>query len=178
MTLPVLKPTREEMSRCIAYYQTIRGAIRPDGNNVAKPVLGYLAPGDAKWILPEKRDEIPSIVQAAGFCVYFVECVPGSGCEMHNHDSTETFLILEGTWKVQWEGEAGIDSVVLNKYDMFSFPRGVARRFVNLTVENGKQVGILLAIVGGNQPIAEPCEEAHARLQAANVTVATDNDLQ
>lgn len=169
MPLPAFKPTRQQINSYIARYQTIRGDTRPDGINVAKPVLGFLESEDEKWISAEKQNEIPAIVQAAGFFVYFVECVPGSGCAMHNHDSTETFIILEGTWKVLWDGESGVDHTILNKYDTMSFPEGVVRQFINIAADEGKTAGILLAIVEGNQPFAERCEDLHARQEQAHL---------
>lgn len=163
MPLPVIRPTRAEISQCFVRYSSVHGSVH-DGN-FAKNVLGFVAPHDEKWLTATKSDPLPSIIQAAGFRVYFVECKQGSGCDWHNHDTTETFIILGGTWRVEWEGKEGVDFIVMERYDVFSFPPGVLRRFCNMSHADGRDEGVLLAIVAGDTPVAETLEEELARMR-------------
>ena len=167
MKIPVIKPTSEEMLACVARANDIRGtndgfidsglpgcdrsifnylafagegpgANNPSGDT-AKPALGHLEPG---------------------FTMGFVKASPGNGVPTHVHDTNETFLVLEGKWKISWEGDKGMDSVELGRYDLISIPPHISRGFENLEAEPGKEQGVLLGVIAGDKPIAEMSRQA------------------
>ena len=117
MTIPVHKPKREDVLKCVArfdeitpadsglpdqeiegYYRTFYNALgfsQPTSDasyspigNVAQPLINHLSPG---------------------FNLAYVEAVPGQGVMMHTHDTNETFVVIAGTWKFEWEGDQGDD---------------------------------------------------------------------
>jgi quercetin dioxygenase-like cupin family protein len=62
----------------------------------------------------------------------------GNGPAFHTHDYIELFLPLEGKWRFYWgndpEGEPE-GEVILEKWDMISFPPGLWRGFENISAE-------------------------------------------
>src|SRR3546814_8152289 len=73
----------------------------------------------------------------------YVEAEPGKGVLMHNHDTNETFVVVEGTWKFEWEGENGDEHVILEEKDVVCFPTNVQRRFECLSARPGKSTGMI-----------------------------------
>ena len=65
-----------------------------------------------------------------------LRALPGKGPMLHNHDTNETFICLEGKWKVIW-GRHAEHSVLLDKYDVCSIPPFVPRRFECVEPEAG-----------------------------------------
>jgi len=105
MPIPVIRPKKEDVLKCIArfdeipavdgglpdqkvegYYRTFRNAIgfaQPDGEAVFSPI------GD------EAKPQISHL--NAGFGIGWVTADPGQGVMMHVHDTNETFVVVEGT---------------------------------------------------------------------------------
>ncbi len=100
-----------------------------------------------------------------------MEAAPGQGVLMHTHDTNETFVVIEGTWKFEWEGEEGDEHVILKERDIVSFEPGSQRRFECLSAREGSQKGMILGVIGGDAPVAEWSPEAIEKIRAAGVEV-------
>ena len=61
---------------------------------------------------------------------------------------------------IEWEGDKGNDHVILNPMDFIAVPIGVQRRFECIDVPQGKDEGILFAIISGESPAVEWSLEA------------------
>ncbi|MEH6754646.1 MAG: cupin domain-containing protein [Alphaproteobacteria bacterium] len=174
MPIPVIRPKKEDVLKCIArfdeipavdgglpdqkvegYYRTFRNAIgfaQPDGEAVFSPI------GD------EAKPQISHL--NAGFGIGWVTADPGQGVMMHVHDTNETFVVVEGTWKFEWEGEDGDDHVILKEKDIASFPPGIQRRFECVSAREGAARGTIMAVVGGDTPGVEWSPESVDVLKA------------
>ena len=130
--------------------------------------LGFAAPADSGKESPVGDTAKPFIQHVkAGFGVAFVKATPGNGVPFHVHDTNETFMCLEGRYRLEWEGAEGIGSVELGKYDLISVPPHVQRRFVALSADPGQEFAVLLGVLAGDAPGAEYSPEAAAWLRAA-----------
>jgi len=176
MGIKQVKPPRDEMFACVAR------ATQVQATNDGFPDSGL--PGCDRWICnylgsepeantPAGQTAIPVVKHLKpGFGVSFIKASPGNGVPAHVHDTNETFMVLEGKWRIEWEGDRGIDSVELIKHDLISIPPGVSRRFENLETEPGAELGTMLGIIAGDKPEAEFSREAveflvnHGRLPA------------
>lgn len=179
MAIPVHKPKRADVLKCVArfadivpadkglpdqevagYYRTFYNALgfsQPKGEgayspvgNVAQPLIRHLQPG---------------------FNLAYVEAEPGQGVMMHTHDTNETFVVIAGSWMFEWEGDEGDDHVILTERDIVSFEPGLQRRFECVSAPAGAQNGMILGVIGGDTPSAEFSPESIARLRAAGVDV-------
>jgi mannose-6-phosphate isomerase-like protein (cupin superfamily) len=92
---------------------------------------------------PDVRPAIP----AQDFHLAIVKCEPGKGAALHSHLTQEVFMPLSGRWSIFW-GPNGDKEVILEPYDVISVPIHVMRGFRNC----GNETGLLLAVVGGNDP--------------------------
>ena len=182
MPIPVMKPTREAMMKCVARYKDLYRADRslpdcdvPGYERTLVNVIGFAAPeaaSDVKAYSPVGDKAKPAISHLkAGFGVAFVEAEPGKGVMMHNHDTNETFMPMEGVWRVTWEGDKGNDFVDLDRLDTISVPPQMQRQFHCLSAPPGKK-GVLLVVIGGDQPAAEFSPEAEAILAARGLMPA------
>jgi mannose-6-phosphate isomerase-like protein (cupin superfamily) len=99
-------------------------------------------------------DPWSAIPISEGFQMSYIRAMPGNGPMLHNHDTNETFVCLEGTWRVIW-GRNAEHSVVLGKYDVCSIPPFVPRRFECVEPEAGKAEGLLQSIQPGDRPQVE-----------------------
>jgi mannose-6-phosphate isomerase-like protein (cupin superfamily) len=86
---------------------------------------------------------------------------------MHTHDTNETFVVMEGTWKFEWEGEDGDDHVILEERDIVSFSPGPHRRFECMATREGQDEGMIMGVIGGDEPGAEFSEESIERMKVA-----------
>ncbi|HZB93075.1 MAG TPA: hypothetical protein VE397_16640 [Stellaceae bacterium] len=175
MPIPVTRPSREAMMRCVARYADLYRADNslPDCQvsgyeRTLVNVIGFAAPeavADVKAYSPVGDKAKPAISHLkAGFGIAFVEAEPGKGVMMHNHDTNETFMPMEGVWRVTWEGENGDESVDLGRLDTISVPQHMQRQFHCLSAPGKK--GVLLVVIGGDRPMAEFSPEAEALLMA------------
>jgi hypothetical protein len=78
---------------------------------------------------------------------------------------------IEGRWKVEWEGDAGNDHVILDPLDFIAVPIGVQRRFECVEAPAGKEEGILMAIISGESPAVEWSPEAVKLMTQSGQTV-------
>ena len=177
MSLSIIKPTTKEMLACVARATDVQGTN--DG------FLDSNLPGCDRWICnylgavnteagsPTGETATPEISHLQpGFGMAFVKASPGNGVPSHAHDTNETFMVLEGRWRIFWEGNQGTESVDLERYDLISISPGILRRFENLEAEPGKEQGILLGVVAGDNPKTEFSRDAleflvaHGRVSA------------
>jgi len=177
MPIPVTKPSRAAMMKCVARFKDLYRADLslpdchvPGYERTLVNVIGFAAPtaaADVKAYSPVGDKAKPYITHLkAGFGVAFVEAEPGKGVMMHNHDTNETFMPVEGRWRITWEGDAGDDWVELDPLDIVSVPPHMQRQFHCLTSAPDKAKGVLMVIVGGDQPSAEFSPEAETILAA------------
>jgi mannose-6-phosphate isomerase-like protein (cupin superfamily) len=92
---------------------------------------------------PDVRPSIP----AQEFHLVIVKADAGKGAALHSHLTQEVFMPLTSRWAIFW-GPEGTKEVVLDPYDVISVPIHVMRGFRNA----GDGPGLLLAMVGGNDP--------------------------
>jgi len=179
MAIPVIKPPREEVLKCIARFKDLKGTSDglPDMgvegyHRTFYSVLGFEAPvGDAQFS-PFGDAVKPKVGHLqTGFGLAFVKCRPGQGVFMHVHDTYETFMVMDGKWKLEWEGDAGVETVFLEPLDFIAFPIGVQRRFECAEAPAGKEEGTLLGIIAGDHPAAEYSPEAVKALASHGITV-------
>jgi len=176
MAIDVTRPKKEDVLKCVArfdelsavdgglpdqkvegYYRTFRNVIgfeQPDGGEESFSPIGDEAKPKVSHLQP-------------GFGMGYVSAVPGQGVMMHVHDTNETFLVIEGTWKFEWEGDEGDDHVILGEKDVVSFPPGWQRRFECVSARDGEEKGTIIAVVGGDTPSVEWSPEAVDELKAA-----------
>lgn len=165
MNLPIDKPSKEEMLACVARAADVQGTN--DGfldsglPGYDRWIYNYIGSADADGETPSGETAMPAIDHLRpGFGLGFVKASPGNGVLGHVHDTNETFLVLEGIWRIFWEGDQGTDSLELGRYDLISIPPGVVRWFENIEAGPGVEHGILLGVVAGDDPAAEPSREA------------------
>ena len=177
MAIQVVKPTRNEVLRGVARYDDLDRVetglpdmTLDDCRRTFMNVLGFRQPQQAEEYSPF-GDAVKAKIGhlKAGFGVAFVECLPGCGTLMHNHDTNESFMVVDGKWHFEWEGADGVERVTLGPRDFMSFPLGVQRRFECAESPAGKPVGTLLAIIAGDAPAAEYSPEATRRLADAGL---------
>jgi mannose-6-phosphate isomerase-like protein (cupin superfamily) len=164
MLPPVRIWSREEMMRRVARFEDLKGfsdglqdSTLPECRKTTFAVIGFQMPEQAGVGAVNSPVGKNSAANAAiriseGFNLGFVRCAPGKGVLMHNHDTSETFVVVSGRWLVQWnEGEA-MESLEVGPNDTISFPAGCARRFENITRGDPGAEHMLLFVIGGNAP--------------------------
>ncbi|MGE0255187.1 MAG: cupin domain-containing protein [Alphaproteobacteria bacterium] len=180
MVLPVHKPTRAEIMKCVARFADI---VPADGGlpdqevegyrRTFRNALGFSQPREGGGTYSPIGDEAkPKISHlSAGFNLGYVQADPGQGVMMHTHDTNETFVVVDGKWKFEWEGDKGNDYVVLNEWDIISFVPGPQRRFECVEAPKGMTRGMILGVIGGNTPAAEFSPEAVKAMRKLGVKV-------
>jgi len=170
MAIPVVKPSRAEMDRCLVRFADLErqetgfpDMLLPEGRRVLRNVIGNQdSPFD---------DHAPAAIShlKAGIVVAYISAEPGKGVSMHTHDTVETFIAIKGRWRVEWQLDTGLDAVVLGPQDVIACPVGVHRRFECVESALGEAEGLLLAVNVGDSPTAEGTPEAIQRLLDAGV---------
>ncbi|MEH6583842.1 MAG: hypothetical protein V7754_18050, partial [Halioglobus sp.] len=130
-------------------------------------------PGCDRWMYDYLRFNDPSVPHPVGdtstpaishlkpgFGLGLVKAAPGNGVPMHAHDTNETFVVLSGKWKLEWEGAEGTDHAILAKHDVLSVPVSVMRRFEAVEADPGEEMGTMLAVIAGDTPDAKFSPEA------------------
>ena len=176
--------SRDEMMKRVARFNKLKGSDGglpdsplPECRRKLYAVIGFQPPmdrasGAATSPVGEDASAMPAISIAEGFNLGYCKAKPGKGPLMHNHDTNETFIPMTGRWRCEWNEGESMQSVDLEPYDVISFPRGVARRFMNVTYDEPGKEHLLMFVIGGNQPQAEftpaamrRCEEYAAEQQ-------------
>lgn len=100
----------------------------------------------------------PAISDARGFGITYVGAEPGCGAALHAHQTIEVFIPMTGRWAAYW-GEDGDKEIILEPFDVISFPPGVHRGFRNV----GDGHAMLMAIIA-----SRPGEEDGGRVAWAD----------
>ncbi len=177
MPITVTQPSRDEMTRSVARFSDLTRCntglpdmALPDCQRTFLNVLGFSQPKGEGQFSPF-GDLAPAAIShvRAGFGMAFVAAKPGCGVLMHTHDTVETFMVMHGKWKVEWELAGGTEGVMLEALDFIACPIGVQRRFECLDAGAGRDEGLLLGIIGGDAPAAEISPEGVKRLIDAGI---------
>ena len=177
MSIAVVKPSSAEMLACVARFKDLTRCetglpdmVLPEGRRAFYNVLGFEQPPEDGQYSPF-GDTAPARVShlKADFGVAFIAAKPNKGVLMHTHDTVESFMVIKGTWKLEWEGDNGNEQVLLEPLDFIAVPVGVQRRFECVDAPNDSAEGLLLGIIAGNNPAAEPAPSAIARLVEAGI---------
>lgn len=179
MPIDVIQPARADMLQCVARYSELRPVTTglpdmqlPQCQRTFLSVLGFEQPRGETQHSPFGNHVRPRITgQRAGFGAAFVRARAGRGVLMHAHDTVESFMPIEGRWAIEWEGEQGLDRVVLDPMDFIAVPVGVQRRFECVEPPAGKEEGILFAIISGEAPAVEWSPEAVQLMAQAGQSV-------
>jgi quercetin dioxygenase-like cupin family protein len=173
MAIPVYKPSRDEMLTRVAFFKDLREVSTglpdmqvPGYRRSFLSVLDFGKPEKDEQVSPTGSDVMPAIVESsAGYGVTYIKAKPGNGVMMHNHDTNESFMVLEGKWTIGWEGPNGRDKIELSKHDFITVPPHIVRDFQCIESGDGHDHGLLLGIVvsiapGGTPAAAEFSDEA------------------
>lgn len=120
----------------------------------------------------------PAIGDARGFGVTYVGAEPGCGAALHAHQTIEVFVPMSGRWAAYW-GEGGDKEIVLEPFDVISFPPGVLRGFRNV----GDSHAMLMAIIA-SKPGEEDggrvawSEKVLERARETGLAVSPEGDLK
>jgi quercetin dioxygenase-like cupin family protein len=175
MAIEVFRPKKEEVLKCVARFEDLTAADKglPDQpvegyHRTFRNVIGFQQPEGAENFSPIGDVAKPHISHMkAGFGMAYVSARPGQGVMMHTHDTNETFVVMEGTWMFEWEGDDGDDHVILVEQDVVSFPPGMQRRFECKSAREGGEEGMILGVIGGDTPGAEFAPESIEMMKAA-----------
>jgi quercetin dioxygenase-like cupin family protein len=107
--------------------------------------MNYAVIGDTA---SENPDFQPVLTTPHGFQIGMFEAPPGNGPAWHTHAYVELFVPLTGSWRFSYGlNEADPDDVlgevVLEPWDVISFPPGLWRRFENVSDENAVGFAVL-----------------------------------
>jgi len=172
MTIPTIRPSGDEVRRCVARYDELERVTEglpdqklPECRRAFMSVLGFKQPLKAGEYSPFGDKVRPKIQHLKAGCgMAYVKAEPGRGVFMHTHDTHETFVVIDGTWKLEWEGDQGDDHLILKPLDVICFPPRMQRRFECVAPAPGSTEGTLLGIIEGDQPVAEMSPETERRL--------------
>lgn len=115
--------------------------------------MNYSVVGDTASENPDYTAAIPTPHQ---FQIGMFEAPPGNGPGWHTHSYVEMFVPLTGSWRFVYgedpnDPDGAVTEVVLEPWDVISFPAGLWRRFENASAENA--VGF--AVLDPHQAFAE-----------------------
>jgi quercetin dioxygenase-like cupin family protein len=176
MAIDVSRPKKEDVLKCVARFDelsAVDGVLldqKVEGyRRTFRNVIGFEQPDGGEESFSPIGDEAKPKVShlKPGLEMGYVSAVPGQGVMMHVHDTNETFLVIEGNWKFEWEGDEGDNHVILGEKDVVSFPPGWQRRFECVSARDGEEKGTIIAVVGGDTPSVECSPEAVDELKAA-----------
>ena len=161
MPIEVIRPRKEDVLACVARFNDLPNtdgglpdAAVPGFHRTFYNVLGFQQPEGEETYSPIGDEAKPFITHLTpGFGLAYVAAKPTQGVMMHVHDTNETFVVMEGTWKMEWEGENGNEEILLDEK----------------SARDGQEKGILLGVIGGDQPGAEYSPESIARLTEAGL---------
>jgi mannose-6-phosphate isomerase-like protein (cupin superfamily) len=173
---PVRVWTREEMMKRVATFESLKGfsdglqdSMLPECHKTTYNVIGFQTPeaagqGSVNSPVGKTASENAAIRISEGFNLGFVKCKPGKGVLMHNHDTNETFVVMSGRWRVEWNEPPHTEALEVGRLDCISFPPGCARRFENVTHEEPDAEHMLLFVIGGDAPQNEFTPRSMARV--------------
>jgi mannose-6-phosphate isomerase-like protein (cupin superfamily) len=131
-----------------------RIAVWKDLKSSAMPLVDAVLPQYKREIfnvigrgVTEDATMAVAIPDAQDFHMAIIKAQPGKGTGLHTHKTIEVFLVLSGTWSVQW-GDDGENELTLGQWDVISIPTEIMRGFRN----DGSEEAVLLSILGGTNP--------------------------
>lgn len=177
MSIPVIRVTREEMLKRVAFFKDLKGfdgglpdSDYPSAKRKLYNVIGFQPPQDGSNAVTSPVGAMAAENSAVkineGFNMGFCEAEPGKGPMMHNHDTNETFMPISGRWRCSWEVDDQVEFVDVGPCDVVSFPAGVNRRFENITFDEPGKTHFLMFVISGNAPKAEFSEGSMDELKA------------
>ncbi len=177
MAINVIQPTRAEMAKCLARFGDLTrcdaGVVDmqlPECQRTFLNVLGFSQPQGEGQISPFGNLAPAAVTHLrAGFGMAFIAAKPGCGVLMHTHDTVETFMVMHGKWKLEWELDTGTEGVTLEPLDFIACPIGLQRRFECIDAGPGRVEGLLLGIIGGDAPAVEIAPASIRRLLDAGL---------
>lgn len=164
MIPPVKVWSRAEMLKRVARFKDLKGfsdglqdSALPECQKTVFNVLGFQTPktagvGAVNSPVGQSASANAAIKISEGFNIGFVRTRPGKGVAMHNHDTNETFVVMSGNWRFEWNEGSNLDFVEAGPLDTVSIPAGCARRFENITHDEPEAEHMLLFVVGGDGP--------------------------
>jgi quercetin dioxygenase-like cupin family protein len=107
--------------------------------------MNYSVVGDTA---SENPDYEVAIKEPHKFQIGMFEAPPGNGPGWHTHTYVELFMPLTGTWRFVYgedpdDPENAVTEVLLEPWDLISFPPGLWRRFENASDENAVGFAVL-----------------------------------
>ena len=163
--IPSLKVwSRAEMQKRVALFKDLKGfsdglqdSALPECHKTVYNVIGFQAPeaagvGGINSPVGKSASANAAIKISEGFNLGFVKTRPGKGVAMHNHDTNETFVVMSGRWRIEWNEGADLESIEAGPLDTVSIPAGCARRFENITHDEPAAEHMLLFVVAGDAP--------------------------
>lgn len=177
MLPPIRVWTREEMMKRVARFCDLKGFSEglqdshiPECHKTTFNVIGFQTPdnagvGGVNSPVGEQASANAAIRISEGFNLGFVRAQPGKGVLMHNHDTNETFVVMSGRWRVQWNEGEDMESLDVGPLDTISFPAGCARRFENITHDEPDTEHMLLFVIGGDAPMNEFTPQSMQRVE-------------
>ena len=140
--MDIINVTREEMLARTARFKDLKASPQafvdtriPD---YARDIYNVIGRG-----VTEDAALSASIADARYFSITYVGADPGKGAALHAHETIEVFIPLTGRWSAYW-GETGDKEIIVEPFDVISFPPGCYRGFRNV----GADHAMLMAIIG------------------------------
>lgn len=135
----------EEMEQRVARYRNLKASKQafvdtriPEYERDIYNVIGRGVTEDASLTA--------EITDSRYFGITYVGADPGKGAALHAHETIEVFIPLTGRWAAVW-GEDGDKEIIVEPFDVISFPPGVYRGFRNV----GDEHAMLMAIIGSKE---------------------------
>ena len=176
MLPPIKVWSREAILKRSARFADLKGfstglqeSHLPECHETTYNVIGFQTPegagsGGVNSPVGREASMNSAIPIQEGFNPGFVKCRPGKGVLAHNHDTNETFVVMSGHWRVEWNEGADRQSLQVGPLDTISFPPGCARRFENITADEPDREHLLLFVIGGDAPQNEFTDAALTRI--------------
>lgn len=176
MLPPIRVWSRTEILKRSARFADLKGfstglqdSHLPECEKTTYNVIGFQTPeaaGQGGVNSPVGRDASmhSAIPIQEGFNLGYVKCRPGRGVLAHSHDTNETFVVISGHWRVEWNEGADRETLEVGPLDTISFPPGCARRFENITADAPDAEHTLLFVIGGDAPQNEFTPASLARI--------------
>ena len=140
--MEIHEPSVEDMQARVARYRELKASKQafvdtriPEYERDIYNVIGRGVTEDASLSA--------SIEDSRYFSITYVGADPGKGAALHAHETIEVFIPLTGRWSAYW-GEAGDKEIIVEPFDVISFPPGCYRGFRNV----GDEHAMLMAIIG------------------------------
>lgn len=183
-SLKRIRVSRADMMKRVARFDELVGSDGglpdskyPSAERILYNVIGFQPPpdegkGGLSSPVGAEAARLAAIKIREGFNLGYARALPGKGPMMHNHDTNETFIPMNGTWRCSWENEKGeIEHVDLRPLDVISFPPGVSRRFMNVNNDRNdpNEYSVLMFVIGGDAPSAEFTAESQKELEAVGL---------